>query len=569
MNGRGGGRGGSNNGGNRNWKDQQKRGGSNNGGNGAAGGPQKRPRNGTGNDGGDNDDDFGEEFLELEDQIAAELAADLPPEEYEQLNASSTETINEDTKLSWRRPSVPPLDVKNESLTLQWLDVDMTVGKRLEKNPAGGRVPGAPSGLVPILRFYGVSPVGNSVAVFVHGFTPYLYASCPASFMGSEASFRKAMNDRLLADRQRGGNRGGGGAAGTESNDLCLGASIETDKRSILGYVADPNQTFYKIYVATPNLVPTVKRVLEDGLEVPGFGRLHGVLTFESNVPFVLRFMIDKDITGAGWLECPKGTYRVRGEREKESHCQIEADIVYESLEGHRPEGQWSKLAPLRILSTDIECQGRKGHFPEAEKDPVIQIANCLTVQGEREPIVQNVLTLRGCLPIVGAQVLTHEKEEDLLLSWRAFVQEADPDILTGYNIANFDLPYLLRRADTLVKRAPKLKVFKELGRLRRTLATMKDTTFQSSAYGKRENVETTVHGRVVFDLLPYMFRNHKLSSYSLNSVSAEFLGQQKEDVHHSIISDLQNGTDEDRRRLAVYCIKDALLPWKLMEKVP
>ncbi|CAN0579494.1 unnamed protein product, partial [Ectocarpus sp. 12 AP-2014] len=45
-------------------------------------------------------------------------------------------------------------------------------------------------------------------------------------------------------------------------------------------------------------------------------------------------------------------------------------------------------------------------------------------------------------------------------------------------------------------------------------------------------------------------------------------LGQQKEDVHYSIISDLQNGSDEDRRRLAVYCIKDALLPMKLMEKL-
>lgn len=43
-----------------------------------------------------------------------------------------------------------------------------------------------------------------------------------------------------------------------------------------------------------------------------------------------------------------------------------------------------------------------------------------------------------------------------------------------------------------------------------------------------------------MFDMLPYMFRNHKLSSYSLNSVSAELLGQQKEDVHYSIISDLQ-----------------------------
>ena len=34
--------------------------------------------------------------------------------------------------------------------------------------------------------------------------------------------------------------------------------------------------------------------------------------------------------------------------------------------------------------------------------------------------------------------------------------------------------------------------------------------------------------------------RDYKLSSYSLNSVCAHFLGEQKEDVHHSIISDLQ-----------------------------
>ena len=50
--------------------------------------------------------------------------------------------------------------------------------------------------------------------------------------------------------------------------------------------------------------------------------------------------------------------------------------------------------------------------------------------------------------------------------------------------------------------------------------------------------------------------RDHKLSSYSLNAVSAHFLGEQKEDVHHSIISDLQNGNEETRRRLAVYCLK-------------
>ena len=46
-------------------------------------------------------------------------------------------------------------------------------------------------------------------------------------------------------------------------------------------------------------------------------------------------------------------------------------------------------MAPLRILSFDIECQGRKGYFPEAEHDPVIQIANCLSVYGDKAPIVQ------------------------------------------------------------------------------------------------------------------------------------------------------------------------------------
>lgn len=64
------------------------------------------------------------------------------------------------------------------------------------------------------------------------------------------------------------------------------------------------------------------------------------------------------------------------------------------------------------------------------------------------------------------------------------------------------------------------------------------------------------------------MQREHKLRSYSLNSVCAHFLGEQKEDVHHSVITDLQNGTPESRRRLAVYCLKDAYLPQRLLDKL-
>jgi hypothetical protein len=52
-----------------------------------------------------------------------------------------------------------------------------------------------------------------------------------------------------------------------------------------------------------------------------------------------------------------------------------------------------------------LSRQGRKGHFPEPDKDPVIQIANLVTVQGAKTPCIKNVLTLNTCAPIVGAEV--------------------------------------------------------------------------------------------------------------------------------------------------------------------
>jgi DNA polymerase elongation subunit (family B) len=49
-----------------------------------------------------------------------------------------------------------------------------------------------------------------------------------------------------------------------------------------------------------------------------------------------------------------------------------------------------------------------------------------------------------------------------MLQKWRDFVEEVDPDLIIGYNIANFDLPYLLDRAKAL-----KAHQFPYLGRLK------------------------------------------------------------------------------------------------------
>lgn len=37
-----------------------------------------------------------------------------------------------------------------------------------------------------------------------------------------------------------------------------------------------------------------------------------------------------------------------------------------------------------------------------------------------------------------------------MLVAWRDFVTQADPDVIIGYNIAGFDFPYLIERAKAL-----------------------------------------------------------------------------------------------------------------------
>ncbi|CAJ0893324.1 1152_t:CDS:10 [Entrophospora sp. SA101] len=263
---------------------------------------------------------------------------------------------------------------------------------------------------------------------------------------------------------------------------------------------------------------------------------------------------LEAAVTGANWIELPPNTYTIREDSQKSSTCQLEVDIKYDKFISHPPEDEWLKIAPLRILSFDIECAGRKGIFPEAQIDPVIQIANIVTIQGEKTPFIRNVFTLNSCAPIVATDVIEFSEEAKMLQAWRDFVIKVDPDLLIGYNIANFDLPYLLDRANHL-----NVTKFSYLGRIKNVKSEAKDSRFSSKAYGTR---------RIQLDLLQVMQREHKLRSYTLNSVCAQFLGEQKEDVHHSIITDLHNGNEETRRRLAVYCLKDAYLPQRLMDKL-
>lgn len=75
--------------------------------------------------------------------------------------------------------------------------------------------------------------------------------------------------------------------------------------------------------------------------------------------------MVDMNVVGCNWIEVPAGKYSLRTPDNKNgvwtSRCQTELDVSYENFISHAAEGEWSKVAPFRILSFDIECAGRKG----------------------------------------------------------------------------------------------------------------------------------------------------------------------------------------------------------------
>ncbi|WVR03623.1 hypothetical protein IAU60_000616 [Kwoniella sp. DSM 27419] len=426
-----------------------------------------------------------------------------------------------ETSAAWPRPAAPRLNVKTDAIAFQQIELEEAT------DPKHG----------PTLRLFGVSKNGNSVLAHVHGFKPYFYVAAPQGFLNKDL---EPLKDKI------------------NSTILTLGPCVTNcaifNRRSLWGYRGDEQVPFIKITVSDPKNLPKID-----------FNGLFDTecLTYESNIAYSLRFMIDTKVVGMNWVEIPGGQYELLEGSNKKSRCQIEVSCNYKHLISHAPEGDWLNIAPLRVLSFDIECAGRKGIFPEANIDPVIQIAAMVTRHGESKPFIRNVFTLNTCAHIVGSQVLEFKDEKDLLLEWRKFVETVDPDMIIGYNIANFDLPYLLDRAKAL-----KVPDFAYLGRMLGIRSEVKETHFSSKAYGQRDSKAVNIDGRLQLDILQVMQRDYKLRSYTLNAVCAQFLGEQKEDVHHSIITELQNGTADSRRRLAVYCLKDAYLPQRLMDKL-
>lgn len=276
--------------------------------------------------GGGFDDDGGDEQLYLDEVDMMEEEEEQPPMEIPPELESGDDTVqqlvSESAAKRWLRPAVREDLSNHDTLNLQWLDMDVVSGKPNKgmNDLEPDKEVGWQQGTVPVLRTYGVTDEGPSICVFIHGFTPYGCYAVPPQYTIDHSKLdemREYLQNKLRACRGK-------------QDAHVLAVEPLQDYQSIMGYDL-PQTDFLKVFVNLPGHIPSLKRVMEDGLELPGLvSRESGapaewtsLQPFENNVPFVLRFMVDRELGGAGWLTLPSRTYQIRPAGKKETHCQV------------------------------------------------------------------------------------------------------------------------------------------------------------------------------------------------------------------------------------------------------
>ena len=187
-------------------------------------------------------------------------------------------------------------------------------------------------------------------------------------------------------------------------------------------------------------------------------------------------------------------------------------------------------------------------NFPSVEGDKVIQIGTTIQRYGEPECFLKHIITLNTCSPIKGAVVEAYQTEKEVLLAWTKFIQNLDPDIITGYNIFGFDFSFMWERAEELDAYYPDenvLELFSKLGRIRYTNkdnkniiknSKMEVKKLASSALGDNTLKYITMDGRIILDLFKVVQKDFNLVSYKLDYVAETFINDKILDINDTTI---------------------------------
>jgi DNA polymerase, archaea type len=249
---------------------------------------------------------------------------------------------------------------------------------------------------------------------------------------------------------------------------------------------------------------------------------------FEADIPFATRFMIDTGLTGG--VSAPS------------------TNVDYKELKPTEVD------APTRSCIIDIECEDERG-FPDPQRDAIISITaydsfprdyvTFLLVGGGTPATIaeqQDAGGLEnGCFRKEKHMICTYGDEAEMLKAFARYIAERDPDVLSGWNFIEFDMPYITGRMERLGLRPD-------------TLARLQGSTERNA-----------LRGRALFDLLSAYKKMHlsQKESYRLDAIALEEVGEQK--VRYTgTISDLWK---KQPALLVEYNFKDVELCVKINKK--
>ncbi|MBI5347304.1 MAG: hypothetical protein HZB66_01700 [Candidatus Aenigmarchaeota archaeon] len=349
----------------------------------------------------------------------------------------------------------------------------------------------------PVVRIYGRTEEGNALCVFFDNFDPYFYAKADADEL-----------EKFFADNPE------------------IKKIEEVERFLPMGYCKNPAKIL-KITSTNPQNVP---RLREDLLQQKFVEDV-----YESDIMFKYRFMVDHGLHGLDWVS-------------------VEADKVYTKTVGIAAyKGKAIKRiektanAPLKYMAFDIECVPSDPTKPlDSKTDPIVMISFAFSPAYRGKKTV--VLTARQTS---WADTRPFSSEKEMLEEFVRIVYDFDPDIVTGYNINSFDIPYLLGRLSSCGIPA-------NIGRC-----------LDKSAYCKKYGAvsDSVIPGRVVadpFQILkadPYV-RFHR---YTLDNVASVMLGERKGGVSYKEIPKLWKGSHKELGRFIEYARKDADLSLRIL----
>ncbi len=354
----------------------------------------------------------------------------------------------------------------------------------------------------PVMRLFGKKEDGETVCVLDKNFRPYFYC-LPDQGNGSKDEILELLEEEFS-----------GAVEKIEEVKRYLPIGFNPDKKKVL-----------KIVLRNPSTVRDMREYLRDKKPVKKL--------YETDILYKYRYIIDKDLGGMHWVDV-EGKY-------------VDTEIVdCKAVEAEEIKPlDIKKNVDLRYLSFDIECIAQEDdRMVDADKDPIVLIS--CSFKPDFKGKEKMVLVAKP-----GSTTGKHfENEEEMLENFLEILEDYDPDVITGYNVEDFDLSYLIKRLE-------KHNLRKDFGRCEKSV--------YCNTYGN--NTDVKIVGRVVAD--PYtILKNdvyHRMMRYDLDTVSKELLGEGKEDVEYEDMKNLWNAGGKKLQEFVKYCEKDADLALRLL----